>query len=242
MARGEQEKRCFDCAKKLLEESYYKFVVPKNELDSIRRIFQTAIPNPKPSRFPDFIFEDGFIEHFQVTSAKETKKGAKVAEAITHFKKDSELLDEEMLEILTQPHTQNELYTRHMEMECPECSYDYYEKSFKKNFERHVKSLENYTGAKDIGAFLIEQSGAPITILKDNKFVDFYHLHMDEKMLDYLYDYKDKIKYVIFYHQTFCDIISLDNIPRLKSQIPKNIVFGLGRLRQIHMANAISID
>ena len=97
MARGEQEKRCFDCAKKLLEESYYKSVVLENELDSIRRIFQTAIPNTKPSQFPDFIFENGFIEHFQVTSAKETKKGAKVAEAIIHFKKDSELLDEEML-------------------------------------------------------------------------------------------------------------------------------------------------
>ena len=165
-----------------------------------------------------------------------------MAEAIIHFKKDSELLDEEMLEILTQPHTQNELYTRHMEMECPECSYDYYEKSFKKNFECHVKSLENYTGAKDIGAFLIEQSGAPITILKDNKFVDFYHLHMDEKMLDYLYDYKDKIKYVIFYHQTFCDIIALDNIPRLKCKIPKDIIWGMGRLRQVHVANAISID
>ena len=79
-----------------------------------------------------------------------------------------------------------------MEMDCPECSYEYYEKSFKKNFEHHIESLERYTGAKSVGIFLVEQSGSPITILKDNKFADFYHLQMDASLLDYLYQYKDK--------------------------------------------------
>lgn len=242
MTRGKQEQQCFDIVRDKLEKNQYSSTLSEKELNAIRYIFQTSIPNPNSSEFPDFIFENGFIEHFQVTSAKETKKGAKVAEAITYFEKDCELVDEEMSKTLTLSHEVNQFYTHQMEMNCPECSYEYYEKSFKKNFEHHIESLERYTEANNVGIFLIEQSGSPITILKENKFVDLYHLQMDASLLDYLYQYKDKVQYVVFYHQTFCDIISLKDIPALKSKIPNEITWGVGRLRQQHLTIAIDID
>ena len=111
MARGEQEQQCFDIVRDKLEKYQYSSTLSEKELNAIRYIFQTSIPNPNSSEFPDFIFENGFIEHFQVTSAKETKKGAKVAEAITYFEKDCELADEEMSKTLTLPHEVNQFYT-----------------------------------------------------------------------------------------------------------------------------------
>lgn len=242
MARGEQEQKCIDFVRKQLEENKFNSLLPNKDIDIIRQIFHIAKPNSHLSEFPDFIFENGFIEHFQVTSAKETKKGSKSAEASASFEKECESANEEMLKTLMQSHEVNQFYTHQMEMDCPECSYEYYEKSFKKNFEHHIESLERYTGAKNVGIFLIEQSGSPITILKDNKFVDFYHLQMDALLLDYLYQYKDKLKYVVFYHQTFCDIISLKDISTIKSKIPDDITWGMGRFRNMHVVNAIDIE
>lgn len=242
MARGEQEQKCIDFVRKQLEENKFNSLLPNKDIDIIRQIFHTAKPNSHLSEFPDFIFENGFIEHFQVTSAKETKKGSKSAEASASFEKECESANEEMLKTLMQSHEVNQFYTHQMEMDCPECSYEYYEKSFKKNFEHHIESLERYTGAKNVGIFLIEQSGSPITIWKDNKSADFYHLQMDASLLDYLYQYKDKVQYVLLCHQEFCDIISLKDIPIIKSKIPNDIVWGMGRFRKMHVVNAVHIE
>lgn len=34
-----------------------------------------AVPNPSLSMFPDFVFESGFIEHFEITSSKNNRNG-----------------------------------------------------------------------------------------------------------------------------------------------------------------------
>ena len=58
-----------DCEKfffGLLEEDRYQ----------IENILRTASPNPNESEFPDFVFHNGFIEHFQISSSKTNRKGA----------------------------------------------------------------------------------------------------------------------------------------------------------------------
>ncbi len=45
----------------------------RNEFE---RILRKAEPNQKMSIFPDFVFANGFIEHFQVTSSSVTRKGS----------------------------------------------------------------------------------------------------------------------------------------------------------------------
>lgn len=44
-----------------------------------------AEQNPQKSEFPDFIFEDGFIEHFSVSASKETKKGSEYRSKIAEI-------------------------------------------------------------------------------------------------------------------------------------------------------------
>ena len=42
----------------------------------VQKAFDEATANPNQSEFPDYIFDDGFIEHFQVTSSHENRKGS----------------------------------------------------------------------------------------------------------------------------------------------------------------------
>lgn len=53
------------------------FGLSYNQYIEIRDWINEAEPNYNNSKFPDFVFEDGFIEHFGVTSSSEDKKGAK---------------------------------------------------------------------------------------------------------------------------------------------------------------------
>ena len=39
-------------------------------------ILRKVVSNPNSSEFPDFICDNGFIEHFQITSSKTNRKGA----------------------------------------------------------------------------------------------------------------------------------------------------------------------
>lgn len=62
----------------LVNHECYKscFGLLEDDRFEIASILRTAKPNERLSEFPDFIFQKGFIEHFQVTSSKTTRKGA----------------------------------------------------------------------------------------------------------------------------------------------------------------------
>ena len=53
------------------------FGISQEEFKEIKQWINNANPNEKNSHFPDFLFENGFIEHFAITSSLENKKGAK---------------------------------------------------------------------------------------------------------------------------------------------------------------------
>lgn len=60
------------------------FGLEENNREEFESVLRVAQANLDASRFPDFTFESGFIEHFQVTSSLTTRKGA------THTRKESE--------------------------------------------------------------------------------------------------------------------------------------------------------
>ena len=73
--RGEAEQNCFEVVKK--NQNYENFVAMSyKDRDLIKDIFEKAKPNENLNAFPDFIFDNGFIEHFQVTSSAEGRKGS----------------------------------------------------------------------------------------------------------------------------------------------------------------------
>ena len=47
-----------------------------------------------------------------------------------------------------------------------------------------------------------------------------YRLSRDKKLLDYVYTFKDKLKYVIFVHYQGIEIIKIENIPYFKKLMP----------------------
>ena len=73
MQRGEKELCCLEKVKKQIRFEDCMGMTNK-DWEEIQKYLKTAVPNEQRNNFPDFIFDNGFIEHFQVTSSKTTKK------------------------------------------------------------------------------------------------------------------------------------------------------------------------
>ena len=147
-----QEKDCFERVKKLAND--------KNDTRLLSFLYK-ATANSESSLFPDFLFDGGFIEHFQVSAANENKKGSKHNIAVNDFeRKSKETFEQEKNKFLQSPPRKNPVIgtydlkvTKH-EMVCPAYNYESFVKSFKRNFEKHINSLQKYTGDKTNGIFL----------------------------------------------------------------------------------------
>ena len=234
----QQEKECFERVKKLAKD--------KNDTRLLSFLYK-ATANSESSLFPDFLFDGGFIEHFQVSAANENKKGSKHNIAVNDFERESkETFEQEKNDFLQSPPRKNpvigtyDLKVVTHEMACPEYSYESFVKSFKRNFEKHIKSLQNYTGVKSIGIFLIELVGANITIMRNNCFIAFYRLAFDRKLLTYINQYADYLKFIIFASADSYELLELKEIPKLLNTIPQGITFGVGRY--INQESRLFID
>lgn len=222
-----QEKDCFEQVIKLAKD--------KNDT-RLLSFLNKATANPESSLFPDFLFDDGFIEHFQVSAANENKKGSKHNSAVNVFERESkETFEQAKNKFLQLPPRKNPVIgtydlkvTKH-EMACPEYSYESFVKSFKRNFEKHIKSLQKYTGKKSIGIFLIELVGANLTVIQNNRFREFYRLEFDKELLTYIKQYTDFLKFIIFVSTDSYEILELDQIHKLLNNIPQELTFGVGR-------------
>lgn len=223
----QQEKDCFGRVKKLAKD--------KNDTRLLSFLYK-ATANSESSLFPDFLFDGGFIEHFQVSAANENKKGSKHNIAINDFERESKTtFEQERNEFLQSPPRKNPVIgtydmkvVKH-EMACPEYSYENFVKSFKRNFEKHIKSLQKYKGDKSIGIFLIELVGANITIMRNNYFRAFYRLAVDQELLTYINQYAEYLKFIIFASADSYEILELNEIPKLLDNLPHGLTFGVGR-------------
>lgn len=231
------------------------FGLTEEDGKEIVNVLRKVIPNDKASEFPDFIFDNGFIEHFQITSSKENKKGAKQIINEKNFERKTEQTQKQFIKECEETPSFDKVRSCTSSMQNPEHSYEYLCKSIKTNFTHHLKSLENYNGNKEVGIFLIENPEFALSML-ENIFEDYpngishgdlreqqtfmcYRLSRDKKMLNYLYTFKDRIKYIFYCYtdyerskeQTgiaslYCnaikkyEIIKLDSIPYLLKLLP----------------------
>ena len=218
--RGQKELECLQTAIRLIS--------PNNPISVY---LSSAQPNPRLSDFPDFVFDGGFIEHFQVTSAKETtRKGDEHRIAESQFEKDShEHFDRVKREFLNTAPCPQTLTTDILEMESPEYSYEYFVQSFKKNFEHHIESLDKFDGDNLVGMFLVEHTGARITALRYGKHPCNYLIKCDKDLLEYLNGFADKLKYLIYLSYDSYEVIEFSKIPKILQNIPTGISFGVGR-------------
>lgn len=203
------------------------------QLEQILRIAQT---NEKLSEFPDFKFDYGYIEHFQVSSSKLTRKGAEHIREMNCFVSNVNAETESLKQAWNKTPSFDKVRSKHWTMNNPKHSHSFLINSFKTHWKNHIDSLNNYTGNKDVGIFMIEYTDIALAMV-ENVYNDWisgmsqgdmrtpekfhcYRLTRDKVLLDFIYQYKDKIKYVIFvYHEGF-EIIKLESIPYLLKLIP----------------------
>ena len=207
-----------------------------------------ATANPESNLFPDFLFDGGFIEHFQVSAANENKKGSEHNIAVNDFERENKAtFEQEKNDFLQSPPRKNpvigtyDLKVVTHEMACPEYSYESFVKSFKRNFEKHIKSLQNYTGVKSIGIFLIELVGANLTVMQNGCFKKFYRLEFDRELLTYINQYAECLKWIIFVSTDTYEVLELNKIPKLLNNIPQGLTFGVGRFRNVELTLFIDI-
>lgn len=143
--RGEQETNCLTRVKQNLGRNSVHYFC--SDPQKIIRILKSARPNPAQSNFPDFLFENGFIEHFQITASRETRKGAEHRQRQAQFCKEAEQRFQRMGRELNDDPPANSLTREICEMEAPPYSYEMYEASFRKNWQHHINSLKSISVA-----------------------------------------------------------------------------------------------
>ena len=77
--RGEREAECLTAIREHFESIHF-FGLSYEDKQSFRNAIFNAQPNKNQSEFPDFVFLDGFIEHFQITSFQTNRKVLRIKE------------------------------------------------------------------------------------------------------------------------------------------------------------------
>ena len=218
------------------ESSKHYFGLLEEDRQEFAFILRIAKANEKKSEFPDFIFENGFIEHFQITSSKTTRKGSEHIRTLHNFDLTVAQEAEQIKQEWNESPNFEKIRSRQWVLDNPDHNYYYLTQSFKKNWEHHIQSLKKYSGNKEIGIFLIEYTDVALSMV-ENVYKDWidgmsqgdmreeekfhcYRLSRDKEILKYVYDYRDWLKYVIFVYCDGFEVIRLDNIPYLLKLLP----------------------
>ena len=227
--------------------------------EDIKQVFialQQAKENPKLSEFPDFIFDNGFIEHFKVTSSKEGRKGSTKIIEENRFKHSIADEEQQFIEYCQNNPKIGESRSVSWSRKGSQHSYQNLQNSFKKQFEHHLNSLTNYKGNSELKIFIIEYSDYGIE-MEEDLFKNYpdnakriptrepkhfwnYRLSKDKNMLNYLYNFQDKIDYVIYDSIDSCEIIKIDQIPQIIKSIPYDyVIVGRNNIILKKLANLI---
>lgn len=199
-------------------------------------IIRSSKSNPNLSLFPDFVFENGFIEHFQITSSKTNRKGSVHKREESIFKSKIESESEKIMQEWNETPSFDEVRSKSWIHPNPVHTYEFLIDSFKSNWERHLESCKKYTGSKEIGIFMIEYSEVALSMceniyhewingmshgdMRGQEKFDYYRLSRDKRLLNYIYQFRDDIKYVIFINCERFEVIRLESIPYLLKLIP----------------------
>jgi len=192
--RGDKEQECLDLVRKKCENGEINyFGLSEEEISEVEKVILAGIGNGND--FPDFTCDYGFIEHFQITSAKETKKGS------LHIKAQVEW-DRIFLKTVTEKETENVDFYYKEEKEVTGHCHSNLINSFKKNRDNHLQSLEKYNENYQTGVFLIQFTDFSLEIIEDGIYprkeeMKIYRPCLDKMFLAELEAMKDKIKYVI---------------------------------------------
>ena len=229
------ELACLDLVKKAYWPGTCLFGLENDDKGTLWHLLENCNSN-KGTKFPDFIGDQGFIEHFQISSSKTTKRGQEHTKQLNQFKKQSENIINNLNHEEIDIHKPLEIAHITNIMKYPEHSYEYLLESLKSTWDKHLNSLNNYKGPNSIKVFMIQYNdigalqmyenypseieGMSIGDFPKHRTID-YRFSRDNYILDYLYKYNQIIDYTIFIrYNKYVEIIKISNIPKLKKMNP----------------------
>ena len=257
--RGDMEKHCLNIVKDHIKESVF-FAISSKDCKEITSFILNAKENDKPSEFPDFIFEGGFIEHFEVTSSHSNRNGSTIKHEKYQLKKEAEAKEKAFMEEMNEtPCYEGKLiktdtwFSKH--------TYDDFCLSFKRAWENHIDSLKKYDGDKSNSFFMFQYSDSALRtktlytnikqglrygdLLKDDRDYIGYRITRDTNLLDYIYSFNGVIKYVIFVNEDRflgdkIEIVSVENIPEIIKIVKGRFDFSCAMIGASHNTYGIS--
>lgn len=203
---------------------------------TMESILGSAHQNENHNDFPDFFFDGGIIEHFEVTASDETPKGSqyKIDDAYCQREKDKHFkqLDKEFIE---SPHHPGTMRTETVEDTHKCFSYEFFIKSFKRNVEHHLDSLKKSKYVNEVVVFLIEQQGASLGVYTNNVFNRFYMLSEDRNILEYIKETLADVGYIIFIATGRYEVIDLSKIDVLIQRAKTGLDIRGGRQKNVSL-------
>ena len=287
--RGDAERKCLEAVQRCIFESspfrnetaytvsedeffenYYLYAKPveqiffgmsEDDIVHFENLLRLVKPNSAPSEFPDFTSDRGFVEHFQVSSSEITKRaGALHKKEYAEFQKVANQKERQLMDEMNEHPESGKIETLTQVFTYPRHSYEYFCTSFKKTWEHHAESLDQYGGCKDMAAFMIEYQEHTLHMcenfsglqLKENIFYgdllkgerySYYRLSRDKKLLNYIYGYKSIIDYVVMVtDDELPEIIKVENIPELLKLNPHGFLIESAMyMSEMHYFSGMSV-
>ena len=222
--KRKQEIDCFNLVKNAILKNNGIVLINANcEIELISKMFAEAVSNTYENDFPDFVFENGGIEHFQITSSKETKKGSEYKIKESKNNNENKKIYNDILNNYS-----NSLFVAFTNDVYDFFTYEDYLASLKRNIVNHVESLiKNHYQNKTV-AFLIEQqTGRPYIMGTDGK-AEFCLMSKDKNALAIIKENCVGVSYIIYLVSNIVELIDIRKIDELfkKSLDYKNVKVG----------------
>ncbi len=215
------EQRCLDLVINNINKKDC-FGMSNQQHIELQKWLKAAKPNQNSNEFPDFIFEDGFIEHFAVTSSSEGRKGAKQKQESLILKRKSETAFFSNLDNSEEDTLVSNSFSRPFEQH----THLNIVNSIKKNWLKHIKSYEKKMSSSKHGIFLLDYIDINIhtAISRENEPAEIfksYRISADKKLLEWIYTFKEKIEYLILSNPHSIEVIRIDQILNILESIPR---------------------
>ena len=223
---GKIEESCLNKVKKycLLNETYYSGITEEEKKSLIALIKTAKDTDGKTTTFPDFIGENGWIEHFKVTSSQSSKKGY---ESDINHAEMKRSIKQQIDEAKQSGNCTNYQFSASTVRQND--NIENYRKSLMTGWKKHYKSYEKKRQELKnlkIGVFLIDSDDIFLPYIKFNDMrngiieddnLPFEIVH-DKEIMDFIQQYQADIQYVIFVSKMVVKILITSSIPDILTE------------------------
>jgi hypothetical protein len=229
---------------------HYSRGLDTSESREIKNLIQSAKKNDNPHKtvFPDFICENGWIEHYEITCGPEGEKGSLEKRQQAERDRDIKKQALELAHNTPKGNIAFDCFTA--TSQGVNAAQGNYRQSFINNWNKHI---ENYNKAlnhdfsffhyHETGVFLIESHDFFLTVEETNyQNRNFGNLFLgssssrnrlgfepifDKDLLDFMEKSKDIVQYVLFKGKQSSCVLKTSNIPIIKEYL-RNRNFRIG--------------